>query len=65
MDVYNGTEEIVNVILKIYPMGKIFKGKIMEKVKKVPEKELKKILTEVKEIVDKTVWAYLRLNLAW
>lgn len=52
IDVYKKIEEIVNIIIGIYPMARLFKDKIMAKIKKVPESTLENILFEIKIVLD-------------
>jgi hypothetical protein len=53
MDIYKKVEKIVDIILSVYPMARLFKNKIMKKIQKVPASTLKRIISEIKKVLEK------------
>lgn len=52
MDIYKKVEKIVDIILSVYPMFKLFKNKIIKNIKKVPESTLKRMISKIKKVLE-------------
>ena len=52
MTIYEKIKKIIDIVLDVYPMGRLFKNKIMNKVQKIPEPVLKRILSEMKNVLE-------------
>lgn len=52
MTIYEKIEKIIDIVLDVYPMGRLFKNKIMNKVQKISEPRLKRILSEMKDVLE-------------
>lgn len=51
MTVYEKIEKIIDIVLNVYPMAKLFKNKIMKKAKEIPESTLRRVISEIKNVL--------------
>jgi len=52
MTVYEKIEKIIDIVLNVYPRGRLFKNKIMNNVQKISEPTLRRILSEMKNVLE-------------